>query len=259
MNKKGYLCKAVIVFFIFFSFCVAPGCRGKKKEIIRSNEDVLKEAHQNLQKGKLRKTLTVLKNVGIVEEVSKEIAPQVLLATADSNFYLGDLMSIAEAAKSYSEFITFYSDHARAAYAQFQIGMCYYKITNTPENDQEQTFMAIDEFKKVKTIDPDSPFVRAAEGMIQKCEDKVAENEFLIGKFYYNKKAYTSAADRFRNILNKYSLYGEKEKIYYYLGDSLLKMDNSSEGKIYLDKLVNDYPQSKYAHDANEILSDIKR
>ncbi len=259
MNKKDYLFTSAIVFIIIFILCMASGCKARKKEMIRSNEDVLKEAHQNLEKGKLRKTLAVLKNVGIVEEVSKEMAPLVLLATADANFYLGDLMSIAEAAKSYSEFITFYSDHARAAYAQFQIGMCYYKITNTPENDQEQTFMAIDEFKKAKTIDPDSPFVGAAEGMIQKCEDKIAEHEFLIGKFYYNKKAYASAADRFRSILNKYSLYDEKEKIYYYLGDSLLKMDNSSEGKIYLDKLVNDYPQSKYARDASEILSDIKR
>jgi len=241
-----------------FMMLTASGCGSKKKQALRSNDDIYKGALKNIERGKMRSALTLMKSVGVSEEVSKDLAPLILLATADANFYLEDLMSMADAAKSYSEFVTFYSDHRMAGYAQFQVGMCYYKLTNTPENDQEQTFKAIEEFKKVRLMRSDSPFARAADGMIQKCEDKIAEHEFLIGQFYYKKKSYSAAAERFRGILNRYVSYEEKEKVYYYLGDSLLKMDNSSEGKIYLDKIVSDYPKSKYARYASEVLGSIK-
>ncbi|MEW5807609.1 MAG: outer membrane protein assembly factor BamD [Acidobacteriota bacterium] len=248
-----------LLVFIFCVILIASGCKEKKSEILKSNEDIYKEAQTKIENGKLRSALTTLKNVGVKEEISKELAPLIFLATADANFYANDMLSIADSAKSYSEFVTYYADHKMAPYAQFQIGMCYYRLTNTPENDQEQTFKAIDEFKKVKTLNAESPYVRAADGMISKCEEKIAEHEFLIGKFYHKKKAYQAAAGRFRGILNGYEEYPEKEKIYYFLGDSLLKMDSSSEGKIYLDKVVKDFPNSKYARNASEILNRFER
>lgn len=231
-----------------------PGCE-KKKSVLQSNEEIYSKAMDKMEKGRCRSTLEILKDIGIAEEISKERAPYVLIATADANFYLEDMLSIADAAKSYSEFVTFYSDHALAPYAQYQIGMCYYKLSNSPENDQSQTYKAIEEFKKVKNINPDSSFVRAANGMIGMCNQKIAEHEYVIGKFYYKRKEYYAAAERFREILSRYESYPEKEKIYFYLGNSLLKLNNSSEGQIYLDKLVHDYPDSKYTRDAREILN----
>lgn len=240
---------------ILAALMVLPGCQRRKKNILKSNDEIYKLAMMKIEKGRFRTALDVLKDIGIAEEVSREMAAKVLIATADANFYLEDLLSIADSAKSYSEFITFYSNHPMAPYAQFQVGMCYYKLTNSPENDQNQTLKAIEEFKKVKSINSDSSLVRAAEGMIVQCEKKIAEHEYLIGKFYYKRKDYYAASERFREILNRYDSYPEKEKIYFYLGDSLLKLNNSSEGKIYLDKLVHDYPNSKYAHDAHDILN----
>lgn len=243
---------AVIVLLLL----LLPGCQKKKKGMLQSNDKIYDKAMEKLEKGRHRSTLEILKDVGIAEEISKELAPKVLIATADANFYLDDMLSIADAARSYSEFVTFYSDHPLAPYAQFQIGMCYFQLTNSPENDQLQTFKAIEEFKKVSNIDSDSPFARAATSMIDTCEGKIAEHEYLIGKFYYKRKDYYAASERFRKILIHYESYPEKEKIYFYLGNSLLKLDNSSEGRIYLDKLVQDYPDSKYARDAREILND---
>lgn len=232
-----------------------PGCQSKKKKMLESNERIYEQAMIKLEKGRLRTVLDTLKDVGIAEEVSKDLAPKVLIATADTNFYLDDMLSIADAAKSYSEFVTFYSDHLLAPYAQFQVGMCYFQLTNSPGNDQKQTLKAIEEFKKVKNINAESPYVRAAEGMITRCEEKIAEHDYMIGRFYYKRKDYYAASERFRKILLRYDSYPEKEKIYFYLGHSLLKLNNSSEGKIYLDKLVQDYPQSKYARHAREILN----
>ncbi len=250
--REAFWLNGIIV--IVLLLMLLPGCQ-KKKSILQSNEEIYSDAIGKMKKGKYRSTLESLKDIGIAEEVSKELAPKVLIATADANFYLEDMLSVADAAKSYSEFVTFYSDHALASYAQFQIGMCYYKLTNSPENDQNQTFKAIEEFKKVKSMNPDSSFVRAAEGMISKCEEKIAEHEYLIGKFYYKRKEYYAASERFRQILIRYESYPEKGKIYFYLGNSLLKLNDSSEGQIYLDKLVHDYPNSKYARDAREILN----
>jgi outer membrane protein assembly factor BamD len=242
------------IIMILLLLMLFSGCQ-KKKSILKSNEEIFSKAMEKMEKGRYRSTLEILKDIGIAEEVSKERAPHVLISTADANFYLEDMLSIADAAKSYSEFVTFYSDHALAPYAQYQIGMCYYNLSNSPENDQSQTFKAIEEFRKVKNIDADSSFVRAANAMIGMCQEKIAEHEYLIGKFYYKRRDYYAASERFREILNRYESYPEKEKIYFYLGNSLLKLNNSSEGQIYLDKLVQDYPDSKYARDAREILN----
>ena len=79
---------------------------------------------------------------------------------------------------------------------------------------------------------------------------ELAEHEFMVGKFYLNRKAPLAAVNRFQGILELYPHYAEKDKLYFYLGQALLKMNNDIEARIYLDKLVTDFPDGQYVDEA---------
>ena len=86
--------------------------------------------------------------------------------------------------------------------------------------------------------------------MIHQAEHNLAEHAFTVGKFYLKRKAPMAAVERFQTILDRYPHYREKEKLYFYLGQAQLRAGNDVEARIYLDKLVNDYPHGEFRKDA---------
>ena len=64
-----------------------------------------------------------------------------------------------------------------------------------------------------------------------------------------------AAASRFQTILDDYPDWREREKLYYYLGQAQLRAGNDTEARIYLDKLVTDYPNGEFRKDAERELN----
>jgi len=76
----------------------------------------------------------------------------------------------------------------------------------------------------------------------------------MVGRFYLKRKKYLAAADRFRGVLEHYPHYDEIDKVYLHLGQALLRSNNEAEARVYLDKLVTDYPDGRYAEEARKAL-----
>jgi len=79
----------------------------------------------------------------------------------------------------------------------------------------------------------------------------------LVARYYMKRKNFRAAEERFRNILRDFPEYPDKESVYFLLGRSLLKVENTAEGRIYLDKLITDYPNSRYLHHAERELEQV--
>ena len=86
------------------------------------------------------------------------------------------------------------------------------------------------------------------------CRERLAAHEFLIGRFYYQKKSYMAAADRFRVVLDKYPYYSRTDEALYLLGSCLVFTDNPDEARLYFERLIHEYPQGKLTRQAKEIL-----
>jgi outer membrane protein assembly factor BamD len=95
--------------------------------------------------------------------------------------------------------------------------------------------------------------------MMDKAESNLAEHEFIVGKFYLNRKAPLAALDRFQRIVDRYPHYREMDKIYYYLGRAQLKLGNDDEARVYLDKLLREYPDGEFVRGARRELSKYER
>jgi outer membrane protein assembly factor BamD len=255
--------RRMIVGLLFVTTLVAAttGCEKKRQrylvEISRLQaREQLKRGQQYLAERDLYRAKQVFQRIQYSNPAERiEIEPLVRLALADSTFYQRKAFNLIDAQSLYQDFVTLYGDHARAPYAQFQNGMCSYKQVINPSRDQTRTRQAISDLKEVERRYPGSPFAGAAGVMVTKAEENLAEHEFTVGRFYMTKKKFSAAAERFRRTLERYPGYTEKDKLYFHLGQALLKGNNSVEARIYLDKLVADYPDGKYIEPARKALA----
>lgn len=254
-RARGGLLAAVAL----LAFVPVPGCAGRRQRAraeveVLTPEAAYARALQQLGAGRLRRARSHLEKVPFTADSRPVLEPLVRLALADAIFYAGDDVSLVDARSKYLDFVTYYGDHPRAPYAQLQAGVCSLKQARHPSRDQSDTRVALGDLREVERRWPTSPYVRAARDMIALGEGKLAEHEFIVGRFYYQKKAYASAIGRFRSLLEHYPRYREKEKVYFYLGQALLRSGNAVEGRVYLDKLVADYPNGRYAQQARKVL-----
>lgn len=243
-------------------FACGTGCAAKKRKAheqtadVLTAEAVLAQVETQLAHHQLRKAKLLLQKVQFTQVERPIYEPLVRLALADSTYYLGDDLSLIEARSKYLDFVTLYGDHPKAPYAQFQAGMCSVKQIYSASRDQAQTQIAIDDFKEIDKRWPKSPYARAARQFIGKGQDGLAEHEFIVGSFYLKKKAYQAATERFTGLLEKYPLYGQKDKVYYWLGRTLIDARSPDEGRVWLDQVLNQYPRSKYAKMSKDLLAE---
>jgi outer membrane protein assembly factor BamD len=235
------------------------GCASKKKSKqtteVLSAEQSLAQADQAMAHHQLRKAKTILQKIQFTQADRAVYEPLVRIGLADATYYLGDDLSLIEARSKYLDFVTLYADHPRAPYAQFQAGMCSVKQIISASRDQAQTRVAIADFQEIDKRWPASPYGRAARQFLGKGEDALGEHEFIVGTFYRKKKVYDAAADRYKFLLESYPTYRAKDKVYYWLGWTLTKASEPAEGRVWLDQVMTEYPRSKYATMAQQLLA----
>jgi outer membrane protein assembly factor BamD len=235
-----------------------PGYAKKKKQQsgnYLTAEEIYQHGLQEIQEDDLRQAQSVLERITYDPENRDELEPLVRLAIADSTFYQNNGVALIDARSLYLDFVALYGDHLAAPYAQFQAGVCSLGQVAHPTRDQSQTHQAIADLRVVNQRWPTSMFANAARVMTRQAEHNLAEHAFTVGKFYLKRKAPMAAVERFQAILDRFPQWGEREKLYFYLGQAQLRAGNESEARIYLDKLVNDYPHGEFRKDAMKQLN----
>jgi outer membrane protein assembly factor BamD len=210
---------------------------------------------QALATGDERKALALLQAIQYAGDERTALEPKVRIAIADATFYQGYAVARIDARSLYSDFATLYSDHPAAPYALFQSAMCSMSEMKHPSKDQVDTRQTLADLSEVVRRYPSSPWASVARVMSRFAEARLAEAEFLVGRFYVQRKRPLAAITRFRTVLDKYPSYAERDKVYLYLGRALLASKNDVEARIYLDKLVHDYPNGRYADEARRELA----
>ena len=241
------------------TLAISSGCAARRRE--QANAKVLdpdllyRMALQDMEAAKPHSAKQYLERIQYTPQSRTQLEPLVRLALADLAFQAGDDVSLIDARAKYLDFVTLYGDHPRAPYAQLQAGVCSLNRAAHPSKDQTQTLVAITDLQEVLRRFPSSPYARAAKDRQRTAEDQLAEHDFIVGSFYFKRKSYLAAADRFRGVLSQYPRFGGKEKLYYFLGESLVRSNNGTEGRLYLEKLLSDYPVGNFAEGARKSLT----
>ncbi len=236
-----------------------PGCAAKKsRSSAKPDKALYEQALKLMEKGNYFKARGKLEEIVSSGNQDPELADEVQLAMADTYFGKRGLLNLTDAMSRYSTFLTFYPTHEKADYAQYRLAMCHLKQVYSPDRDQHETFTALAEFRKVLVLYPDSPYVDLAGEKINECLELLADHDYKVGKFYHRKAAYLGAVDRFMDILDDFPRYSRKDRIYYYLSESLVRTHRTEEADVYLRKLAETYPDSEFVKKANLLLAEIR-
>ncbi len=252
---------------IFFSFLalgmilIGPACQKKSveidPEIASSDEALFKTGEQYIKKDPEKARLYLRQ---VIDSFPQSFyAQRSKLAIADSYFHQGDEGSMILAAAEYRDFISNFPISPSAPYAQLQIALTYFNKILKPGRDQTKTEQALLEFKKVINDYPLTEEAKIARENIKVCEEQLAEHTISIGELYYKRKAYRAAINRLKDILANYPSYSKLDKVFFLLGDSYYKANQTEESIPYFTKLISDYPQSKLSKLAQERMEEIEK
>lgn len=239
---------------------LAAGChRQGKTGPTQPVEEVFQQAQQKMKKKRYYAARALLQSLQArIPQDDTTLLPQVQIGLADAYYRDGGILNLGEALNAYRTFLTYYPQREEAAYAQYQVAMCYFGQVLAPDRDQDLTYKAIAEFEKVERFYPDSPYVEKARQRVLDCREQLAAHNVFIGRFYYKRKKYLAAASRFRIVLDKYPHYSGTEEVLFLLGSSLYATANPNEGRLYFQRLLQDYPKSKHAREARQLLNERK-
>lgn len=135
----------------------------------------------------------------------------------DAQYYLAESYykdrQFLLAASEYDRYISYYPQDERRQEIEFKSAMCYYKLSPRYKLDQTQTRKAIERFRLFNNRYPDHPRVTEAAERIDELREKLAHKSYEAARFYVRTEQYRAAT-------------------------------------IYLDKTIDQYPESKWAERA---------
>lgn len=179
-------------------------------------------------------------------------APLAELKLADINF---EREEYQDAIANYDEFIKMHPGHKEIPYAIYKKGLSYFKQIGGQDRDLTPTEAALTVFEMLLSRYPEISYAKEASKKIDICKKTLAENEFYVGEFYFKKKSYKAAADRFKSALEKFPGYGPKEAGMLYMAKSYLGTGEKEKANNILKRLILAFPGSKEAGEAQNLLS----
>lgn len=159
------------------------------------------------------------------------------------------------ATREYQRFLEFHPLHRSAFYAQYRIGLSYFKQIRSIDRDIEPVQKALISFETVLKDYPGNEYADDSAAKIKICRQKLAEREFYIGNFYLKKGEYPAAIERFKNILTEYADTEIVQKAIYHLGIAYNSSGESDKAVEALQNLIDRYPDTSYKKDATQILA----
>jgi outer membrane protein assembly factor BamD len=240
------------------------GCGGKKAAVetpgnnLNEPDRVLFErAQTDLEKHRLtvaRLTLQTLINT----YPDSEYLPQAKYALAESYYREGTKTGMNQAETEFKDYITFFPTSDLADDAQIMVAMTHVRQIEKADRDRTQALLAEAELKSMIEDYPDSPLLDEAKMKLREVQEVLAEGVYKIANFYYLRKSFPAAADRYREALTKYPDYSKSPDALFYLAESLRRNNNEPESAIYYARVVSDHPLSERAGEAKQRLTAMK-
>ncbi|HWK14269.1 MAG TPA: outer membrane protein assembly factor BamD, partial [Rhizobiaceae bacterium] len=141
-----------------------------------------------------------------------------------------------------------------AAYAQYIIGLSYFRQIRDVTQDQADARRTIEAMNEVVTRWPDSEYVDDAKDKIRFARDQIAGKEMQVGRYYLERRQYIAAVKRFRGVVENYSNTRHIEEALARLVESYYAMGLASEAQAAAAVLGHNYPESQWYKDSYALL-----
>tara|TARA_B100000989_G_scaffold184100_1_gene138565 strand:+ start:3477 stop:4313 length:837 start_codon:yes stop_codon:yes gene_type:complete len=170
-------------------------------------------------------------------------APKSALMAAYSYYiqdYYGDAISELE------RFKKVYPKHKNLDYANYMLALCYYEQIVDEKKDLQSIIRAKESFNFVIENYPNTEYALDAEFKIDLIQDLLASKEMYIGRYYFDRKKWIPAINRFKTVINNYDRTIYVEEALYRLVEVHYRIGLLNEAKKYANLLGYNYQSSTW-------------
>ena len=164
-----------------------------------------------------------------------------------------------EAINAFKEFESMHPANENMPFVIYRLGQSYFDQFTTTDRDQKNTEIAKTYFERVLAKYPTSQYAADARDKLAKCNGYLAEHNFNIAQFYLQQEKYPAARDRFEEIVRQYRGTPAAAKSLFFLGESYRKEKNQVKATLAYEALIQHYPDSPYAVQAQTQLAQIEK
>ena len=240
----------IVKVFLIFTFMLFISCSKDqiKKSVIQEKDlelqvlEAYKEGMDSLKQGDV---LFAAKKFNEAENLfpQSKWAPKSSLMAAYS-YYSQDYYE--DAILELQRFFKVYPFYKNLDYAYYLMGLCFYEQIIDEKKDLQTIIQAKEYFLVLINNYPNTEYALDSEFKIDLINDTLASKEMYIGRYYFDKKKWIPAINRFRTVIDEYdtTIYTEEAlhrlvEVYYLLG---LK----NEAKKYASLLGYNYQSSQW-------------
>ena len=196
----------LIFFLVLFSFILSCTKEVAKENLITEKDielqmiEAYKEGVKELKRGDV---LFAAKKFNEAEVLfpQSDYAPKAALMAAYAYYsqnYYGDAIAELE------RFTRIYPNHNNIDYAEYLLGLSFYEQIIDEKKDLESILKAKEIFLTVIDKYPNSDFALDAQFKLDLIDETLAAKEIYIGRYYFDKKKWISAINRFRAVIDNY-------------------------------------------------------
>jgi len=160
-----------------------------------------------------------------------------------------------ESADCYKGFKELHPSFVQIEFVYYRLALSYY-LDSPKSVDRDLTNLsnALSSFMEFEKLFPESKNMADAKEKMGDARNRIAQKEFLIANFYFNRDEYKAAIYRYKRLLSDFPEVAQNEEALYKLGYSYYKIGKKTKAEETLNEFIQKYPQSKFLDDAQEIL-----
>jgi outer membrane protein assembly factor BamD len=143
-----------------------------------------------------------------------------------------------------------YPNTKDAAYAQYLFAMSNFNQIPDTTRDQERSEKALAALQDLVQKHPTSEYAGDARYRINVAKDQIAGNYMEVGRFYLERRNYTAAINRFRDVVSKYQTTRHVEEALERLTEAYMALGLTSEAQTAAAVLGHNFPNSQWYKDA---------
>jgi len=252
-RRAGLFAAPLVVVALAISGCQSNGDNIDLAMLVENVEpaDVLyNQGLANLNAGRLGEAAAKFEAVDRQHPYS-EYARRSLVMGAFTQYRQG---KFEEAINSGRRYLQLYPTSDDAAYAQYIIGLSYWRQIRDVTQDQRDARRTIEAMQEVVQRWPDSEYVDDAQEKIRFARDQLAGKEMQVGRYYLERREYVAAARRFRNVVEDYGNTRHVEEALARLTETYYAMGLQSEAQTAAAVLGHNFPDSQWYADSYRLL-----
>lgn len=185
-------------------------------------------------------------------EPNSAVGREALLLVADCLFLQGGTANLIQAEAKYRDFQNRFPTSERAAYVQYQIASSLSRRIERADRDQAATHKARAALEDLLRLYPTSEYAETARAELVTVTDRLAEHEFLVGRFYLRFGLPAASALRFEGLLANYPTFSERDKVLLHLGLAYRELGRADEAQSTFSKLRAEHPGSRWLKELPE-------